>query len=192
MINFNNDGIKVAEFCKDDAVVEVYEKVKDKTYFNVVCCAVATGRIIRELSLSILSTQMSALIISVTRAMEYIAEQHKKLRKDQDAIIQNKNEHDWKTQYYLEIQGGKKFVEFRRNSVVVEVYSGEDKLFIRCCREFIFEGERKKSIILYQKDLRDLIAAIAESEIFINNFNKGKASSSDGNITGIEGGYYQS
>jgi len=201
---------KVAEFVKDNATVEVYQKAIDNRsksdlmiVFDVFCTAEMILDGDRRLSHFIPKDQIPSLVIAVTEALEFISKRHKEMRNSRERRIDN---HEVVGERFgviprevdEGIEGRKKLTEFKRGSVLVEAYnrSVDGDLAIRCCHEFVSEGERRLSMSIQQRSLRDLLISVGESWRYLEKFEKENISQSEsksenfGNTAGIEGGYY--
>ncbi len=157
----------------------------------------------RRLAHLVPKDQIPALGIAVTEALEFISKRHKELRNSRE---RKTDDHEIVGERFEEVpreidagmEGRKKLTEFKRGSVLVEAYNrGVDgELAIRCCHEFVSEGERKLSMSIQQRSLRDLLISLMESLRYLDKFEKENVPESEsksenfGNAGGIEGGYY--
>ena len=156
---------KATEFIEDGAIIEVFEKVvEDRTYFDIVCSE-ETGKD-RATSPYIQRSRVPSLVICAMRALEYISDRHRDLRKgappglfsgaDAASISDASNVFTKRT-------------EFKVDSVVVEVCMDESEYpHVRCLREHMIQGERRTSWWIQQRDIRSLVIALSQAQKYMD------------------------
>ena len=190
-----SSGRKVAEAVNDAVVVEIWQKdTEGKTYFDVQCKAEAVAGESRYLSMFLRGNDIPSLVIAVIRAMEFISVYHREARQfgggwqmsgTMDIATSwvdpaKDAEDDGEASTYRQIK------EIKCGAVVTELYDmgeGSD-VAIRCRREFPSAGSWKRSPYIQQRDLRDLIISVTEMW-------KHLIHPAEGNVSGIQGGFYQ-